>query len=363
MDPDGRDIVWSEYWQGFKQGSVELTSKLLNQFLWVGAVFSVPIGGAAGRFDKSLTFHLLSDRTIAKDRADAGRAQEELKQTLAQGPAYTGYAATKSFVLGTGRPIATAAKSGFAAAASEGPDVERSRAFGEATPDALLAAGEIAALKSGLARTSWPTVSPSLVTAEGAVLAGPGVQGALAPGRLLGGSILMAAANEQGGASEGASTEGKNPSADANGPSPKVTFSTKLAGGLTPLQGGILFQSVVDRAAKFLFADAARFRLVLSPRQYFLGTTQPWLANIFVGTGIERYTGTLIDELKLPFIPEGGAFNPDFLGKGPLSGNVFDVFANSEAAYFEHMNRPYGATLNLQVGVYERPSRFHLLPR
>jgi hypothetical protein len=192
---------------------------------------------------------------------------------------------------------------------------------------------------------------PSLVTAEGFVMT-PAV--ASSPPPSLAGAISVAASATTG-----------DPASPANEPAqeaspPQVTSGVNLTNRPSALQAGMLFQGAVDRAASFLFNDPGRFRLVLSPEEYSLARSEPWLTRIFVGTGVERYTAEVARALQLPLEHLGGPYNPDFLGVGRLSGFIFDVYPNTEASYWLHFNRPYGPLVI--PGVYLRPFGLYLLP-
>jgi RHS repeat-associated protein len=143
---------------------------------------------------------------------------------------------------------------------------------------------------------------------------------------------------------------------------PTVSQGNRLLTGMTPSRGGLLFQATVDRASQFLFTDLNRFRLVLSQAEYALGRTQYWAARVFAGTGIERYTAELIAADDLPFIREGGPYNPDFLGIRELSGSVYDVYPFTPQAHARHMARVYGARLGMFPGRYLWPQGFGRLP-
>jgi RHS repeat-associated protein len=223
IDPAGRDIVWSATWQGVKTGSVKVVSRVLDAFLYVGEVFSVPLGGAAGRFDDSMNFHLLGSSDIKIDRAKAAETNDKLTQTLARGPGYTSYAATQSVVLGIGRPIEKAGKLGYQAATSEGPNPNVSRQFGAAIPDAVVAASQLATLGS-TAGGIGPTASSSLVTAEGFTFPAAGAVAANSEG-LLGNAVLMAAAQGGDDSSGGTGKTGSTSSTPPEGSrGPKVNL-------------------------------------------------------------------------------------------------------------------------------------------
>ena len=209
LDPDGRDIVWSQYWQGLQSGAPKTLSKYLNAHLWVAEVFSVPLGGPAWRFDDEMSFRRLTDQEIKADRGAAARTNEGLKETLAKGPGYTAYAATKSVVLGIGGPIDKAVTTGYRAVADEGPSVMYSYAFGEATPDAAMAVAQAVTMKLTLSSgTGLPPSGPlpALATAEGFVMTGSSTVARTAP-TLPVGILFMAskASGEPSGESESSS--------------------------------------------------------------------------------------------------------------------------------------------------------------
>jgi hypothetical protein len=128
VDPDGRDIVWSESWLGLKSGGVQAARGVLNAFLFVGEVFSATLGGAAGRFDESLDFHLLSADAIAKDRAQPAASNEKLKETLARALDTWHTPRQSRRCSESGRRLRKRATSVYEAISSEGPNPEASRA-------------------------------------------------------------------------------------------------------------------------------------------------------------------------------------------------------------------------------------------
>ena len=238
----------------------------------------------------------------------------------------------------------------------QGNSEEAARALGEWVPTVLAVIDPA---------TGPPILDamPAFATEAGAIPSSLSVNlSGLGPG--VGRSLMAMASSAEGEPPGDGPGEGGGGGGGGTPPpsGPVTSFAGWRRGGLTPLQGSLLFQRAVDRAATFLFTDPARFRLVLSPREYGLGRLQAWATRVFAGTAIERYTAELIQNEGLPFIRESGPYNPDFLGIRELSGAVYDVFPFTEGSYLRHMARPYGARLGLFPGMYVWPQGLFLFP-
>lgn len=154
VDPDGHEVVPAELADGLWQGTTELGRRTINGILWVGEVFSVPLGGAAGEVDRGWNLRLKSDSQIITDRQAAHEAQQEVLGVLARGPTYTALKATEDTVIGIGQPIEQLATTCYGAIASTGPDAAGSFSCGTTVPDAAIAVGSAIALKRTIARGS-----------------------------------------------------------------------------------------------------------------------------------------------------------------------------------------------------------------
>ena len=125
--------------------------------------------------------------------------------------------------------------------------------------------------------------------------------------------------------------------------------------------GAFTLQRITNTANARLAANPALARSVLHPNKYASGRRSAQIARMEYGNAVEglvalRIEGSFV--LSRMFRHIGGPNQPDFVGRGLLRGQNYDITTPGHAA--AHFGRWYGPGLNIIP--YERPPGFTVFP-
>jgi RHS repeat-associated protein len=145
---------------------------------------------------------------------------------------------------------------------------------------------------------------------------------------------------------------------DATGVAPVVrSGSLPIVGPHFTPDAGAVLQNMTNFQNAALGENPGIAQQVLTVREYTAATANAGGAALQYGNALERLVGNQIDSspLTLQILERAGGPNrEDFVGVGPAAGRLFDITTDTVRQINSHLNRPYGAFLELIL--YTRPS-------
>jgi hypothetical protein len=118
--------------------------------------------------------------------------------------------------------------------------------------------------------------------------------------------------------------------------------------------GTQVLQNLTNQQNALLCADLSRATTVLTYEEQLAAAGSPWVARMQYGNALERLVGREIrsDPLLDSIFQWNRGRGPDFMGRGLLQGQTYDITTPRQVG--AHLARPYGQGLN--VITYQRAS-------